>query len=298
MPAAHVAQGPIAGAVPAPLVFECAFAPAWPGATDRIDPARMELERHVARRTAELEAANRELEAFSYSVSHDLQAPLRQIDGFVELLVRDAGPTLSAASREILDDISGAARHMATLIDTLLEFSRAGRASLRPVDVNLDVLARDVVRELSRGTAGRAIEWSLGRLPTVRGDRTLLRQVFVNLLANAVKYTRPRARARIEVGTFGPGAAGDVVCFVGDNGVGFDMRRAHRLFGVFQRLHAASDFEGTGIGLASVQRIVHRHGGRVWATGVVGEGATFFFSLPGGIRAGDAAPATGGGGDS
>lgn len=238
-------------------------------------------------RTAELEAANRDLEAFGYSVSHDLQAPLRQIAGFTELLAREAGPVLSETARRHLVDIAGAAAHMTALVDALLEFSRAGSTSLKPALVDLDALARQAVRDASGDAAGRTIDWSLAPLPRVDGDPTLLRQVFANLLANAVKYTRARTRARIEIGTSAQAGVGEVVVFVRDNGIGFDMRHERRLFGVFERLHPSSEFEGSGVGLASVRRIVERHGGRVWATAAPGAGATFFVALPDGIvRAG------------
>jgi PAS domain S-box-containing protein len=239
-----------------------------------------ELEQRVADRTSELQAANEELESFSYSVSHDLRAPLRHVSGFVELLHRDAGAALQGAARDHLGEIAGAASRMGTLIDNLLEFSRVGRAGLHCVDVDLDSLVREVTAHLSHEAADRRIVWDAGPLPMVHGDRNLLWQVFYNVLANAVKYTRPRETARIELGALPAATADQIVCFIRDNGVGFDMRYADKLFGVFQRLHAASAFEGTGIGLANVQRIVQRHGGRVWAEGIVGAGATFYLSLP------------------
>jgi PAS domain S-box-containing protein len=243
-----------------------------------------DLERRVADRTSDLEAANRELESFSYSVSHDLRAPLRHIGGFVELLQRDAGPGLPGEAREHLEEIAGAASRMGTLIDDLLEFSRVGRAGLHLVNVELSGLVQEVIGQLSREFPDRRLEWQSGALPAVHGDRNLLWQVFYNLLANAVKYTRPREVARIEIATLPGTTPNQIVCAVRDNGVGFDPRYAHKLFGVFQRLHAASAFEGTGIGLANVQRIVQRHGGRVWAEGKVDEGATFYVSLPAGAR--------------
>ena len=225
-------------------------------------------------------AARRELEVFSASISHDLQAPLRQISAFAELLAREAGPMLSDTARQHLDDIMGAASHMRALIDALLAFSRAGHADLHTTTVDLHALVGEVVREQLRDEPDRAIDVSVGPLPHVAGDRLLLRQAFANLLANAVKYTRPRARARIEVASTTLAGSDKAVVFVRDNGVGFDMRCASRLFEAFERLHPASEFEGSGVGLSSVRRIVERHGGSVWATGVAGEGATFFVALP------------------
>jgi signal transduction histidine kinase len=237
------------------------------------------LERRVADRTAELEAANRELEAFAYSVSHDLRAPVRHIDGFTGLLAKRSEHTLDAQGRHYLDSISGAARRMGALIDDLLAFSRMSRSEMTRGSVDLGALAHEVVRDLAAEARGRAVEWQVGDLPVVTGSRAMLRLVLVNLVSNALKYTLPRERARIEIGA-GSGEAGEVVVFVRDNGVGFDMRYAGKLFGVFQRLHPADEFEGTGIGLATVRRIVTRHGGRTWGTGEVGVGATFYFSLP------------------
>jgi PAS domain S-box-containing protein len=238
-----------------------------------------DLELRVADRTAQLQAANRELEAFSYSVSHDLRAPVRQIGAFVDRLQRDA-PALSPSGREHLTDIGRSASHMSTLIDTLLEFSRAARTEMEAGVVDISEIAAGVAADLRSLADGRQIDWRLGSVPPVRGDRVLLRQVLVNLLGNAFKYTRGRDVARIELGTVATTPAGEVVWFVRDNGVGFDMKRASKLFGVFQRLHAASEFEGTGIGLAHVHQIVSRHGGRVWAEASVNQGATFFVALP------------------
>lgn len=247
-----------------------------------------ELEQRVRDRTAELDAANRELEAFAYSVSHDLRAPLRHVSGFSELLAERVGESLDEKSRHYLDVIARSVVEMGTLIDDLLKFSRAGRVELRFEDVDMDALVREARDQLEPETESREIEWDLAPLPLTTGDRTLLRQVWVNLLGNAVKYTRGRKPARIAVGaddgeeTVG-GAGGETVAdvyFVRDNGVGFEPEYAHKLFGVFQRLHSSAEFEGTGIGLANVQRIVTRLGGRVWAEGEPGEGATFYFSLP------------------
>jgi len=227
---------------------------------------------------ARLEAANRELESFSYSVSHDLRAPVRSINGYGQVLVNDAASTLSPAARRYLGIIIDASVQMDQLIDDLLEFSRMGRAEMRESIVDPEALAREVAWTLETAHEGRSIAWQIAPLPRVLGDTAMLRQVFANLLGNAVKYTRPRDQAQIEIGSAGE-ENGRVVLSVRDNGVGFDMQYADKLFGVFQRLHRADEFEGTGIGLASVRRIIERHGGRVWADSRPGEGATFFFTL-------------------
>ncbi|HUG10705.1 MAG TPA: ATP-binding protein, partial [Opitutaceae bacterium] len=237
------------------------------------------LERHVAERTAQLELANKELEAFSYSVSHDLRAPLRHIDGFAGLLLKNDGPLVSERGRRHLDHIAGAAKQMGTLIDDLLVFSRMGRSEMRITMVDLNKLVEETIHALRLETHERNIRWVRGDLPVVRGDLPMLRQVYVNLLSNSVKYTRPRDPAVIEIGCRGD-ADGEIVFHVRDNGVGFEMEYVHKLFGVFQRLHRAEDFEGTGIGLANVRRIVTRHGGRTWAEGKPNEGASVYFTLP------------------
>ena len=237
-----------------------------------------ELNKQLQRKSALLEAANQELESFSYSVSHDLRAPVRHIDGFATLLQRHEG-ALDEQGRRHLDTISESAKRMGQLIDDLLVFSRIGRAELRHVTVNLDQLVQDAIRDLEPETRGRNIVWKQDPLPTVVGDAAMLRQVFVNLLANAVKYTRLADPARIEI-TCAAGTAEEIVVSVRDNGVGFDMQYVDKLFGVFQRLHRQDEFEGTGIGLANVRRIILRHGGRTWADSQLGEGANFYFSLP------------------
>ena len=232
----------------------------------------------LSRRTAELEAANRELEAFSYSVSHDLRAPLRHIDGFADLLARHAGPMLDEKGRRHLDVISRSAKSMGELIDDLLAFSRMSRTELQNAPVNLDALVADVRHGLDGETAGRTIAWKIAPLPVVHGDRAMLRLAMTNLISNAIKYSRPRQEAVIEVGS--RETEEEVVVFVRDNGVGFDMKYAHKLFGVFQRLHGDDEFEGTGIGLANVRRVIQRHGGRTWAEGEIDGGATFHMALP------------------
>ncbi len=237
-----------------------------------------ELEQRVADRTARLEAANQELEAFSYSVSHDLRAPLRHIDGFVGLLLGRSRATLDEQGRHYLDVVAESARQMSRLIDDLLQLSRTGRTELHESGVDMNRTLREALDSLDSELVERRIEWRLDELPTVRGDRAMLRLVWQNLLGNAVKYTRTRATAHIEVGF--REEPGEISFFVRDDGVGFDMRYAHKLFGVFQRLHPASEFEGTGIGLATVRRIVTRHGGRTWAEATLGAGATIHFSLP------------------
>jgi PAS domain S-box-containing protein len=238
-----------------------------------------ELDRRVLDRTAQLEAANKELEGFVYSISHDLRAPLRHIDGFIELLQKKAEIHFDQLSRHYMDTISSAARKMALLIDDLLSFSRMGRQSLSFKQVDLGNLVRDTIRELAPDIAGRNIDWRIGDLPVVEGDDAMLRIVLVNLISNALKFTHPREKAQIEIRSL-PGKNSETVVFVRDNGVGFDMTYADKLFGVFQRLHRADEFEGTGIGLANVRRIIAQHSGRTWAEGEMDKGATFFFSLP------------------
>ena len=246
---------------------------------EQIRQLNVDLEQRVVERTAELQAVNKELEAFSYSVSHDLRAPLRHVAGFVELLKKDAGPSLSEKSLRHLETISSSARRMGDLIDDLLAFSRIGRDEMQKSDVNLNDLVKETLVELPDETKERNIVWKIGPLPEVRADRSMLRQVLINLLANAVKFTRARNPAEIEIACVSDKNDGDVIS-VRDNGVGFDPKYADKLFGVFQRLHSQAEFEGTGIGLANVQRIILRHGGRVWAEGAVEGGATFYFSLP------------------
>ncbi|HOX50352.1 MAG TPA: PAS domain-containing protein [Fibrobacteria bacterium] len=248
--------------------------------------AQIELEHHrthleelVQERTAQLEAANRELESFCHTVSHDLRAPLRHLDGFTKLLLSECRQELSPDAARYVETIAGAARKMGVLIDDLLQFSRTSRQEMAAVSVDMDAVFNEARLQLGDPVAGdRKIDWVVGALPVVLGDHNLLRQVWANLLQNAVKYTRTRDVARIEVKSWSEG--GEELFSISDNGVGFDMRYVGKLFGVFQRLHRQDDFEGTGIGLAIVQRILIRHGGRIWADATVDQGATFTFALP------------------
>jgi light-regulated signal transduction histidine kinase (bacteriophytochrome) len=226
----------------------------------------------------QLRAANKELESFSYSVSHDLRAPLRHISGFVDLLKKQIGGKEDAKSGRYLEIISGAARQMGNLIDDLLIFSRMSRAELHYSKLAQSSLIHETQERLQTEMNGRAINWKISELPEVEADPSMMLQVWLNLIGNAVKYTRTRNPAEIEIGCQ-EGGEGEYIFFVRDNGVGFDEQYSAKLFGVFQRLHRADEFEGTGIGLANVRRIISRHGGRTWAEGKVGRGATFYFSL-------------------
>jgi light-regulated signal transduction histidine kinase (bacteriophytochrome) len=241
--------------------------------------ARDELEARVRDRTAELEATNKELEAFTYSVSHDLRAPLRHVVGFASLVEGHAKDQLDDEGRRYLRTITKAASRMGQLIDDLLAFSRIGRGAVYTRQVSLNELIRDARQEVMLAVSGRQIDWKINDLPDVEGDPALLRVVVVNLLSNAVKYTSRCSPAVIEVGA-AAAASSETVVFIRDNGVGFDMQYSHKLFGVFQRLHSSDEFEGTGIGLANVRRIINRHGGNVWADSQLDHGATFHFSLP------------------
>jgi light-regulated signal transduction histidine kinase (bacteriophytochrome) len=225
-----------------------------------------------------LGAANKELESFSYSVSHDLRAPLRHILGFATMLQEDAGPALGEKPREHLNKITESATRMSALIDDLLYFSRFSHVELTRESVDLNALVESVIADHATEVKGRNVVWKRAQLPHAWGDRALLRQVLVNLVSNALKYSRLSDPAAIEIGVLESGPR-ETVFFVRDNGAGFDPRYADKLFGVFQRLHKASEFEGTGIGLASVRRIIARHGGKTWAEGKVGKGAIFYFSL-------------------
>ena len=237
------------------------------------------LDQELAKRAAELETTNKELESFAYSVSHDLRAPLRHTVGFAELLQKQASSSLDDKSRRYMQLILESSKRMGNLIDDLLGFSRIGRAETNKSEVDMESLVGEVVAELGQETKDRNIDWNIGPLPVCYGDRSMLKVVLMNLLSNAVKFTRIRKRAEIEIGC-ADRCEDQAELFVRDNGAGFDMQYVDKLFGVFQRLHLAEEFEGTGIGLATVQRIIHRHGGEVRAEGAVDQGAAFYFSLP------------------
>ncbi len=226
----------------------------------------------------QLLAANQDLEAFSSSVSHDLRGPLRAIEGFAAILLEDQAPRLDAEGQRVLGVIVSSTRQMARLIENILAFSRSGRQEVKRSEIDMTALAHSAAREIQAYVPDRSLQWTINPLPPARGDRALLKQVWVNLLGNAAKFTAPREPGRIEVGARSEG--GENIYYVKDNGVGFDPAHADKLFGAFQRLPGASEFEGTGLGLAIVQKIIQRHGGRVWAQGQVDAGATFAFSLP------------------
>ncbi len=235
------------------------------------------MQRNVIR----LEEANKELEAFGYSVSHDLRAPLRSIDGFASILADNHAAQLSPEAMRYLHRVRQNAQQMGQLIDDLLTFSRLSRKPLTKQPIALASLVRTVLDDLHVDSQGAKLELVIGDLPLCLGDPVLLKQVVANLLSNALKYSRLRDPAIIEIGCRQGSRRDELVYYVKDNGVGFDMRYGAKLFGVFQRLHRAEDYEGTGVGLAIVQRIIHRHGGRIWAEGVVNQGATFYFTLEG-----------------
>jgi PAS domain S-box-containing protein len=237
------------------------------------------LNQELTRRSTELEAINKELEAFAYSISHDLRAPLRHMVGYTELLQKSASSVVDDKGRRYMTMVLESGKRMGALIDDLLAFSRIGRAETRETMVSLEQLVKEVQNEVWHETEGRNVTWKIGPLPDLYGDRSMLKLALVNLISNAVKFTRTRSTPEIEIGCTDNGTD-EIVVFVKDNGVGFDMKYVNKLFGVFQRLHKADEFEGTGIGLATVQRIIHRHGGQVWAEGQVGGGATFYLSLP------------------
>ena len=248
-------------------------------AEQEVKKLNAELEERVAERTGQLTAANQELEGFTYTVAHDLRAPLRHLHGYASMLLENVGERFDERSAHYADRIATASLRMGELVDDLLAFSRTGQTAPQVARTDFNALVADVREELEPISRGRAIEWEIATLPTLDVDPTLLRVVWVNLLSNALKFSAPRPTARIEVGTRREGD-GETVFFVRDNGVGFDMSHAEKLFGVFQRLHGREQFDGTGIGLATVRRIVERHGGRVWAVGVIDRGATIYFTLP------------------
>jgi light-regulated signal transduction histidine kinase (bacteriophytochrome) len=236
------------------------------------------LEQRVRERNVALEAANQDLEAFAGAIAHDLHAPTRHIGGYARMVLDDCSGELGAEAQSRLRSIAELAERMGTLVSDLLAFARLARSEMRCRPVDLDALVAGVQRELEPETKDRTIVWKVAELPTIQADKSMLRQVFYNLLSNAIKYSRKKEQTLIEVGC--QEQPGELICFVRDNGAGFDMRYAQKLFGVFHRLHRADQFEGTGVGLSIVQRIIHRHGGRIWAEAEVDKGATFTFTLP------------------
>jgi len=237
-----------------------------------------EIKQELEKTNIYLESSNKELEAFSYSVSHDLRAPLRHISGFADMLSDRFQDSLPEKAKRYIQTIKDSSHQMGVLIDDLLQFSRTGRKELQQIEMDTNSLIKEVLQALQNEAKDRNIEWNISELPHVYGDYAMLRQVWINLLSNAIKYTRARPTATIEIGYHDQN--NENVFFVHDNGAGFDMKYAHKLFGVFQRLHSSDEYEGTGIGLANVRRIVSKHGGRTWAEGELDKGATFYFSLP------------------
>jgi PAS domain S-box-containing protein len=247
-------------------------------AEDKIVELNRDLERRVEERTAQLEAVNKELESFSYSISHDLRTPLRAIDGFSHILLEDYAGKLDEEGKRLLNVVRDNTHRMGQLIDDILKFSRTGRVELNSSGIDMEQMAQAVVEELQSAIVGSKLQMEIDPIPPTRGDSAMMRQVFVNLISNAIKFSCTREIPRIQIGATINGE--ETVYYVRDNGVGFDMQYADKLFGVFQRLHSVNEFEGTGIGLAIVKRIITRHGGRVWADGKVNEGATIYFALP------------------
>lgn len=250
-------------------------------AKDELQRANAELSKRSAqleRANRELETSNRELEAFSYSVSHDLRAPLRAVGGFSKMILDDFGSQLPPESQRLLNVVVSNVAQMRAMIDDLLRLSRLGRCALSMERIDLTSLVRDVLQDIGRSQDISKVEVQIAELPPCNGDPSLLKQVFVNLLSNAIKFSRNKEKPIVQVGSLRQ--KGETVYFIRDNGAGFDMQFADKLFGVFQRLHNEDQFEGTGVGLSIVQRIIHRHGGRIWAESVPDQGATFYFTLP------------------
>ena len=247
-------------------------------AEEEIKKLNVNLEKKVAERTALLEEANKEMEAFSYSVSHDLRAPLRHINGYVDLLFKRNGDKLNEKGQHYLNSISEASTQMGNLIDNLLQFSRTGRMEMKSAKVDMNKQVNDAITLLNQDIEGRKITWKIESLPNVYADYTLIRQVWVNLIGNAIKYTSQCEEANIRIGTIEKD--NEYIFYISDNGAGFNMEYSHKLFGVFQRLHSNEEYEGIGIGLANVKQIIKKHNGRTWAEGEINKGATFYFSLP------------------
>ena len=245
---------------------------------NRTDQRRRAAEEELKYHSTQLEAANKELESFSYSIAHDLRAPLRAIDGYSRSILKKEGERFDHDTTRRFNDIRSNTQMMGRLIEDILELSRLGRAKMTVANLEMGEIIKDVWKELKAVDSERNITLTIHSIPAGYGDKTLIRQVYANLLANAVKFTKNHDSAHIEVG--GSAENNEDIYYVKDNGVGFDMQYYDKLFGIFQRLHSVEDFEGTGVGLATVQRIIHRHGGRVWAEGKENEGATFYFSLP------------------
>ncbi len=248
-------------------------------AEEEVRRLNADLERRVQQRTAELVVTNEELESFTYSVSHDLRAPLRHVDAYAQMLEEEFGPQLAAEAQNYVKKIRQGSHNMRQLVDDLLNLSHIGKTELNRKETDLKPLVDEVLGDIKPETTGRDIQWDVHDLPLAECDAGLMKQVFANLIANAVKYTRPRTTAKIEVGQVRNN--GETAVFVRDNGVGFNMKYVGKLFGVFQRLHRAEEFEGTGVGLATVARIVRKHGGRVWAEAELNKGATFYFTVDG-----------------
>ncbi|WP_432710791.1 sensor histidine kinase [Pedobacter sp.] len=237
------------------------------------------LEQKVIERTAQLEMANKELEAFSYSVSHDLRAPLRAINGFTEILVEDYLDKMDGDAKYIMDEIIANSKKMGELIDNLLEFSRVGKQQVNLSEIDTQAMLNSIIKDLKQQEPSRKIIVKIHPLPPMKADKNMIRQVMINLLSNAFKYTNKREFAKIEIGSYEEGDK--IVYYVKDNGAGFDMKYYDKLYGVFQRLHSSVEFDGTGVGLAIIKRIINKHNGNTWATGIEDEGACFFISLPG-----------------
>jgi light-regulated signal transduction histidine kinase (bacteriophytochrome) len=257
---------------------QCDQGPLAANPAEELRRRNLQLEKSVTELTRRLEAAAKDLENFSYSVSHDLRAPLRAIDNFSSILLEEYGDHLDAEGRRLIAVVRKNAARMGMLIKDILAFAQAGDRELIPADIDLEALARDVLEELTPTFAGRQVSIQIHPLPHITADAAIIRKVWINLLANAIKFTRPRELARIEINAQLTG--NEVICSVKDNGVGFEPEYGHKLFGIFQRLHDTDQFEGTGIGLGIVKRSIDKHGGRVWAEGSPGLGATFYFSLP------------------